>query len=87
MEMFGSPYWNDILPMVDHVHNRVHQHQTSLSQVLRKVTDGKTHPDYPDVELWTFPDHCIVELEILGVANVKDIHNKWTGPRSVVGSG
>jgi hypothetical protein len=63
--------------IVDHPHERMHQHQNLLRTLARKGPDPEHYPNYPDVDVRDAISHYLVEVEVPGVKKVEDLHVRW----------
>jgi HSP20 family protein len=71
-------------PLVDHIHERTHQHRTLLDQLTRRKSLPEEHPNQPDVDLRDTPDAYLVEVEVPGVKNTEQITVHWTTSRNLI---
>lgn len=79
---FGSPY-----PLVDHPHERTHQHQTIWRYLSHKGPDPKNYPNYPDVDIRDATGEYLVEIEVPGIKDSSEITCEWISLRRLVVSG
>jgi HSP20 family molecular chaperone IbpA len=62
-------YYELLLSLLDHPHERLHQHKTFSGKVARKNPDQKAYPNHPDVDISDANSYYLVELEVPGVMN------------------
>lgn len=79
---YGAPY-----PLVDHPHERTHQHQSFWRSLSHKGPDPKLYPNYPDVDFRDATTDYLVEIEVPGVKDTNEIKCQWTSTKSLVVSG
>jgi len=72
------------LPITDHPHQRLHQHQTLLQHLAGKAPTPYVNPNYPDVDLIEDVDHYLIEIELPGVKRPEDVSCKWTSTTSLI---
>lgn len=89
MAAYANPYalYEPPLELVDHQHERLHQHNTLLGVISRRRPDQKTYPNHPDVDISDAITHYLIELEIPGVKDADAIIIKWTSFKSLVVAG
>ena len=73
-------------PVVDHMHQRLHQHQP-LVRFNRKPVDPSTYPNHPDVDIRDAGHEYLIEIEVPGIKDPDKISCQWTGSKSIVVSG
>lgn len=74
-------------PIVDHPHERTHQHQSFLNYLARRRPDPNAYPNYPDTDVRDALGEYLVEIEVPGIRSAKDISVHWTSTKSLVISG
>src|SRR5437016_4593033 len=74
-------------PIVDHLHQRPHQHRTLFHYLAHQNPRPEDYPNRPDVDIRDAFTHYYVDVEVPGVKNPKDISVVWTSTRSLVVSG
>ena len=86
---YANPYalYEPPLELVDHQHERLHQHNTFLGTITRRRPDQKTYPNHPDVDISDAITHYLIELEVPGVKDADAITIKWTSFKSLVVAG
>lgn len=86
---FSNPYalYEPPLELVDHPHERLHQHNTFLGVIGRRRPDQKTYPNHPDVDISDAITHYLIELEVPGIKNAEAITINWTSFKSLVVAG
>jgi HSP20 family molecular chaperone IbpA len=84
-----NPYalYEPPLELVDHQHERLHQHNTFLGVMTRREPDQKSYPNHPDVDISDAITHYLIELEVSGIKNAETITLNWTSFRSLVVAG
>ena len=88
--MAGNPVFSydfPLPPYADHQHDRRHQHQSFLGVLAHRQPDQIVAPNHPDVDLSDAIDHFLIELEVPGIKDAKDITCQWTSWRTLVISG
>lgn len=85
----GMPimYALEPLGVVDHLHQRLHQHNTFLGILGRKPPNQDAHPNYPDVDISDTTTHYYIDIEVPGIKKPEDISIKWTDSTGLVVSG
>ncbi|KAF2769146.1 HSP20-like chaperone [Teratosphaeria nubilosa] len=71
-------------PIVDHPHERRHQHSTFLEALTHGKPDPEHHPNYPDVDIRDVINAYLIEVEVPGIKDVKDIHVYWIGQKTLI---
>lgn len=84
MALYG---YDALIPLVDHPHERSHQHQTFWNSLLRKQPDANLYPNYPDVDVRETSNEYLVEVEVPGIKDAGEIICEWTQMKSLVVSG
>jgi len=79
---YGAPY-----PLVDHPHERTHQHQTFWRYLQHQKPDQKLYPNYPDVDIRDATTEYLIEIEVPGVKDSSEITCQWTSMKSLVVTG
>ncbi|KAK5130945.1 hypothetical protein LTR08_001548 [Meristemomyces frigidus] len=74
-------------PYADHQHDRRHQHQSFMGALAHRQPDPQLSPNHPDVDLSDAIGYYLVEVEVPGIKDTKDITCQWTSWRSLVISG
>jgi HSP20 family molecular chaperone IbpA len=74
-------------PIVDHVHQRTHQHRNLFQYLTHQNPRPEDYPNRPDCDIRDAFTHYFVDVEVPGVKNPKDITVVWTSTRSLVVSG
>jgi HSP20 family molecular chaperone IbpA len=92
LDMTGSypypyAYYEPPLLLVDHLCERLHQHNTFLGVVARKNPDQKAYPNHPDVDISDAIGHYLIELEVPGIKYADSIALNLTSWRSLVVAG
>jgi HSP20 family molecular chaperone IbpA len=83
-----SVYGYDLaMPVVDHMHERSHQHQPFFQVLTRKPIDPNLYPNYPDVDIRDAVTEYLVDIELPGIKNPDMIKCRWVGLKSLVVSG
>jgi len=85
-DMALYPY-DTVYPLVDHPHERTHQHQNFWRYLSHKQPDPILYPNYPDVDIRDAVSEYLIEIEVPGVKDSSDITCKWTSMKSLVVSG
>lgn len=80
-------YYETPCEIVDHPHERLHQHNTFLGVISRKKPDQKTYPNHPDVDFSDAISHYTVEVELPGIQDVNRISLTWTSWKTLVLTG
>lgn len=73
-------------PLVDHIHQRTHQHHTLLEHLLHQKPRPEDRPNQPDVDIRDAPSTYLVEVEVPGVGN-EDIRVHWITSRTLTITG
>jgi HSP20 family molecular chaperone IbpA len=84
MALYG---YDPLIPLVDHPHERSHQHQTFWNSLLRKQPDANLYPNYPDVDVREASTKYLVEVEVPGIKDASEITCEWTQMKSLVVTG
>jgi HSP20 family molecular chaperone IbpA len=84
---YAGYYYDFPPPLVDHIHERHHQHQNVLEYMTRRHPKPTDHPNQPDVDFRDNITEYFVEVEVPGIKNPKDISVTWTGHKALVVSG
>jgi len=84
MNIYG---YSTPLPLVDHPHDRAHQHQTFWRYLSHKGPDAKAYPNYPDVDVRDATSEYLIEIEVPGIKDSNDIACQWTSLKSLVVTG
>lgn len=79
-------YW-DPMEIVDHPHERLHQHNTFLGMLGRKKANQKLYPNHPDVDLSDAVTHYIIDMELPGMIDASAIKVQKTNWRTLIISG
>jgi len=79
---YGAPY-----PLVDHPHERTHQHQTFWRYMQHQKPDQKLYPNYPDVDIRDATTEYLIEIEVPGAKDSSEITCQWTSMKSLVVTG
>jgi HSP20 family molecular chaperone IbpA len=74
-------------PLVDHLHERSHQHQTLFQSIFHQSPHPKENPNFPDVDVSEYPAAYCVEIEVPGVQKAEDVRVHLYGNHSMVISG
>lgn len=87
--MAGFPVYTDLdcSPIVDHPHERLHQHNTFLGVIGRKNANEVLYPNRPDVDVGEFNGAYVINLEVPGVKDAEDINIRWAGSRALLITG
>ncbi|EXJ88653.1 hypothetical protein A1O1_05584 [Capronia coronata CBS 617.96] len=81
-------YYYDLPPpLVDHPHERKHQHESVLQYIAHRHPRPEDHPNQPDVDFRDAIKEYLVEIEVPGTKKPSDITVSWTGPRSLLLTG
>jgi HSP20 family molecular chaperone IbpA len=82
-------YGDNILsmPIVDHPHERTHQHRNLLSYLAHQKPQPEAHPNYPDVDVRDAFTEYLIDIEVPGIKAASEISVQWTTSRSLVVSG
>ncbi|KAL2412701.1 hypothetical protein ABEF95_000797 [Exophiala dermatitidis] len=81
-------YYYDLPPpLVDHLHERRHQHETVLQALARRHPRPEEHPNQPDVDYRDAVKEYLVEVEVPGIKKPNEVTVSWTGPRSLLITG
>jgi HSP20 family molecular chaperone IbpA len=80
--LYGPP-----LELVDHQHERIHQHNTFLGAMTRRNPNQKTYPNHPNVDISDATIYYLIELEIPGIKDPDSVALNWTNSRSLVVAG
>lgn len=75
------------MPIVDHPHERFHQHQPFWSFLAGKRVDQKLYPNHPDVDIRDAFTEYMIDIEVPGIKDSSEIECRWTSLRSLVVSG
>jgi HSP20 family molecular chaperone IbpA len=81
-DLHGDPF-----EIVDHLHERKHQHNSFLRNLTRRNPNPNTYPNHPDVDISDAITHYIVEVEVPGVKEPTSIQVYWSSWRSLVITG
>lgn len=82
------PYYYDVPPpLVDHPHERTHQHQNLLQYLSRRPPHPEAHPNQPDVDVRDAISEYFVEVEVPGTKKPSEITVSWTGSRALLLTG
>jgi hypothetical protein len=84
MRVYG---YDVAIPLVDHMHERTHQHQSFLQYIRGRPINEKLYPNYPDVDIRDARSHYLIDVEIPGISNPADITCRWTTMQSLTISG
>jgi HSP20 family molecular chaperone IbpA len=86
---FNNPYalYEPPVELVDHQHERLHQHNTFLGVIGRRRPDQKTYPNHPDVDISDAITHYLIELEVPGIKDAESLTINWTSFKSLVVAG
>ncbi|KAM0705458.1 hypothetical protein Q7P35_006817 [Cladosporium inversicolor] len=84
--LYGYPYGYYTLPpeLVDHAHERRHQHNTFMGAISHRKPDPKAYPNHPDVDLSDAVSHYLIDLEVPGTKDANTITLRWTSWRSLI---
>jgi HSP20 family molecular chaperone IbpA len=83
-----APYSHDVAPpLVDHLHERVHQHRSLFQYLTNKSPNPKMYPNHPDIDIRDTKTEYVIEMEVPGLDDPKEIACRWTGLQSLVVSG
>lgn len=74
-------------PLVDHMHPRTHQHQNFFQYLTHQKPRPEDYPNQPDVDIRDAFTEYIVDIEVPGIKNPRDISVTWTTSRNLVISG
>lgn len=85
--LYAHPYYEPPFELVDHPHERLHQHNTFLGVMARRKPDQKTYPNHPDVDISDAISYYLIELEVPGIKDAGAIALNWTSWRSLVVAG
>jgi len=81
-------YYYDLPPpLVDHQHERPHQHQSLLQYLSHRHPRPEEHPNQPDVDIRDAVTEYLVEIEVPGIKDPKDVSVSYTSDRSILISG
>jgi HSP20 family molecular chaperone IbpA len=72
-------YGGDFVPMpiVDHPHERTHQHRTFFQYLARQNPAPEQNPNRPDVDIRDVVTGYLVEIEVPGVKSTREIAVEW----------
>ncbi|SMQ49679.1 unnamed protein product [Zymoseptoria tritici ST99CH_3D7] len=73
--------------VVDHPHDRLHQHNSFLGVLARRNADPKAHPNYADMDILDTEDLYRIDIEVPGVHDPSSIKLQWENWRFLVVSG
>lgn len=87
--MAGSAFYDyggDLIPvpLVDHPHQRFHQHHTLLDSLLGRKSHPEAHPNYPDIDMRSTAQEYLIEVEVPGIKDASELSVEWTSSRSLV---
>lgn len=87
--LYAHPYayYEPPFELVDHPHERLHQHNTFLGVMAHRKPDQKTYPNHPDVDISDAIGYYLIELELPGIKDASAIALNWTSCRSLVVAG
>ncbi|KAI7477863.1 hypothetical protein KC351_g8584 [Hortaea werneckii] len=87
--LFITPYgyWDPPPTMVDHPHERLHQHNSLLGAMAHKKPDPKMYPNRPDVDISDATDYYMIDIELPGVKDANTIRLHWLSWTSLIVSG
>lgn len=87
--LYAHPYayYEPPFELVDHPHERLHQHNTFLGAMTRRRPDQKAYPNHPDVDISDAIGYYLIELELPGIKDASAIALNWTSCRSLVVAG
>ncbi|EXJ78028.1 hypothetical protein A1O3_09188 [Capronia epimyces CBS 606.96] len=81
-------YYYDLPPpLVDHLHERRHQHENVLQYLAHRHPRPEEHPNQPDVDFRDALKEYLVEIEVPGTKKPSDLTVSWTGSRSLLVTG
>lgn len=86
---FGpAPYHSDLPPpLVDHLHERPHPHQSLLSYLTHRKPHRQPIINQPDLDLRDHNSEYIVDVELPGLTDKNAIKIEWTSSRSLLIAG
>lgn len=85
--MAFAPYYDVPPPLVDHPHERAHQHQNLLQYIARRPVRPDEHPNQPDVDFRDAIKEYLIEVEVPGIKQPSEVAVSWTGSRSLLITG
>jgi len=81
-------YYYDIPPpLVDHLHERTHQHQSLIDFLGRRHPRPEERPNQPDLDFRDAVKEYLVEIEVPGTKKPSEITVSWIGSRSLLLTG
>jgi HSP20 family molecular chaperone IbpA len=75
------------LALVDHMHERTHQHRTPFQSLTHQKPRPEDYPNQPDVDMRDGIKEYLIEVEVPGVKSADELHVNWTTTQSVIVSG
>lgn len=87
--LYAHPYayYEPPFELVEHPHERLHQHNTFLGVMTRRKSNQKAYPNHPDVDVSDAISYYLIELEVPGIKDAGAIALHWTSSRSFVVTG
>lgn len=79
--------YNEPFEIVDHLHERKHQHNSFLRSLTHRTPDPNTYPNHPEVDISDAITHYLVEVEVPGVKDPTLIQVYWSSSRSLAITG
>jgi len=88
-DYFGQAYLpSDFdLPIVDHVHERPHPHQSLIHYLLHNKAPLKVSINQPDLDIRDDDTEYVIDIELPGVTDKSAIKIEWSSNRSLTVSG
>jgi HSP20 family molecular chaperone IbpA len=74
-------------PLVDHMHPRTHQHRNFFQYLTHQQPRPGDYPNQPDIDVRDAFTEYIVDIEVPGIKNPRDISVTWRTSRILVVSG
>jgi HSP20 family molecular chaperone IbpA len=88
VDAMAYAYYYDIPPpLVDHLHERPHQHQNLIQYLAHRPPRPEDHPNQPDVDFRDATKEYLIEIEVPGTKKPSEITVSWTGSRSLLLTG
>ncbi|KAK0928250.1 hypothetical protein LTR29_017459 [Friedmanniomyces endolithicus] len=88
--MAGYPIFADYGPegpTVDHMHERLHQHNSFLDVLARRKPNPIAHPNQPDVDFSDVTSAYLIDLEVPGLKDPNALTIQWLSWRHLVITG
>jgi HSP20 family molecular chaperone IbpA len=81
----GMPVFPYAIPMsfVDHPHERLHQHNSFMGVLARRVPEQTNYPNHLDCDISDATNHYLLDVEVPSIKDPNAITCAWLGPQTL----